>query len=91
MIQLVSIIKNGETWYLNKVIVNPEHISLVQEAEQMNNLLKEGKIDIGLNEHIRFSKVSMLKTSGFDSFIAIGTPGQILEKISGKNKSLLKG
>ena len=91
MIQLVSIIKTGETWYLNKIVVNPEHISLVQEAEQMNNLLREGKIDIGLNEHVRFSKVSMLNTSGFDNFIAVGTPAEILEKINRKSKSLLKG
>tara|TARA_A100001391_G_scaffold120134_1_gene81788 strand:- start:270 stop:491 length:222 start_codon:yes stop_codon:yes gene_type:complete len=73
------------------VIVNPEHISLVEEAEQMNSLLKEGKIDIGLNEHVRFSKVSMLSTSGFDSFVVIGTPNQILEKLNRQGKSLLKG
>ena len=91
MIELVSITKAGETWFLNRVIVNPKHVSVVQEAEQMNTMLKEGKIDLGLNKHVRFSKVSMLKSSGFDSFIAVGTPTEILEKINKDNKRLLKG
>ena len=91
MIELVSITKAGETWFLNRVIVNPKHVSVVQDADRMNTLLREGKIDIGLNEYVQFSKVSMLKGSGFDSFIAVGSPTEILEKINKDGKRLLKG
>ena len=44
MIELITISKAGENWYLNKVIVNSQHIAMVIESNEHNNLLREGKI-----------------------------------------------
>lgn len=92
MLELVSISRAGEQWYLNKVIVNPNHISSISEDRNMNSLLKEGKIELGFNSAVSFSKVEMDKGSGFSEFVVIGSPTEILEKINkNKNKQLLKG
>ncbi len=91
MIELVSITKAGETWYLNKIVVNPNHISVVSEAKDVNELLKEGKIQIGLNEQARFSRVTMSLQSGFGELIIVGSPTELLEKVKRSSKQLLKG
>ena len=91
MIELVNITKAGQTWYLNKVVVNPQHISIVAEADDVNTLLKEGKLDMGLNEHITFSRITMMSKSGFNELIVIGSPTELLEKMRKSSKQLLKG
>ena len=91
MLELVSISKIGDNWHLSRIVVNSEHISIITEAVSYNNLHREGKIDLGLNPKVTFSKVSMKGHSGFTDLIAIGSPEQILEKINTKAKILLKG
>jgi len=91
MIELVTIMKASGNWYLSKVIVNPQHIVMVAESREHNRLLSEGKIGLGLNTHVEFSKVQMAIASGFNEFIAIGSPSSIIEKLSRNKKQLLKG
>ena len=91
MIELITISKAGQTWYLNKVIVNSQHIAMVVESKDHSRLLKEGKIDLALDPQVQFSKVKMAVTSGFDEFIAVGSPSTIMEKMNRNTKQLLKG
>ena len=91
MIELVSIVKTGETWYLNKIVVNPQHISIVSEAREHNIMLREDKIHIGLSKHVSFSSITMDVKSGFEELIVVGTPEQLLEKIRNTNRQLLRG
>jgi hypothetical protein len=91
MIELVSIVRNGNNWYLNKIIVNAQYITTVCESKEYNSMLKEGKIHIGLNEHVTFSVVTLDNKSGFEEMIVVGSPTQLLEKIKGNTKHLLKG
>ena len=91
MIELITISKVGETWYLNKVILNPQHIAMVVESRDHNRLLNEGKIDLDLDPQVQFSKVKMAATSGFDELVAIGSPSTIMEKMNRNTKQLLKG
>lgn len=92
MLELVSITKAGEQWYLNKVIINPIHVSSISEDRNMNTLLAEGKIELGFTNGVSFSKVIMDKSSGFSEFIVVGSPTEILEKVNKtNNRQLLKG
>jgi hypothetical protein len=91
MIELITISKAGETWYLNKVIVNSQHIAIVIESRDHNRLLREGKINLDLDAQVQFSKVKMATVSGFDELIAIGSPAIIMEKMNRNTKQLLKG
>ena len=91
MIELITISKAGENWYLNKVVVNSQHIAMVVESKEHNGLLREGKINLPLDGHVQFSKVKMAVTSGFDEFIAVGSPSTIMEKMNRNTKQLLKG
>ena len=91
MIELVTISKVGQTWYLNKVIINPEHVSIVVESQDHKRFLSEGKINLGLGPHVSFSKVKMAASSGFEELIVVGSPTSIMEKINKNTKQLLKG
>ena len=91
MIELITITQITETWYLNKVIVNPNHIVTITEAPEHNKMLKEGKIDLSLNESVSFSKVRMSPATGYDEFIVVGSPSMIMEKTNKTTKQLLKG
>ncbi len=91
MLELVTISNVGSEWYLNKAIINPNHIVMVTESNEHNSLLKEGKIELGLNSVVTFSKVQMVATSGFSELIVIGSPSSIMEKVNRNKKQLLKG
>ena len=91
MIELVTITQVREAWYLNKVVVNPNHIVTITEAHEHILMLREGKIDLSLNEGVTFSKVKMNPVTGYDQFIVIGSPSMIMEKANKNTKQLLKG
>ena len=91
MIELITISKTAEQWYLNKVVVNSQHIAMVIESNEHNRLLREGKIDLALDSNVQFSKIKMAAISGFNEFIAIGSPSVIMEKMNRNTKQLLKG
>ena len=91
MIELITISTTGQTWYLNKTIVNPNHIVLVTDDPKHNKMLKEGKIDLGFDSGVSFSKIQMAAASGFNQLIAVGSPSSIMEKINKNTKKLLKG
>ena len=90
MLELITISSVGSTWYLNKAIVNPNHIAMVIESMEHNGLLKEGKINLGLDPNIKFSIVKMAAISGFTELIVVGSPSSIMEKINKNKKQLLK-
>tara|TARA_Y100001938_G_C7800425_1_gene286840 strand:+ start:368 stop:532 length:165 start_codon:yes stop_codon:yes gene_type:complete len=54
-------------------------------------MLREGKINLSLNEGVIFSKVKMNPVTGYDEFIAVGSPSMIMEKANKNTKQLLKG
>ena len=91
MIELVTIAQTKETWYLNKVVVNPNHIVTITEAPEHIKMLREGKIDLSLNENVTFSKVRMNPATGYDEFVVVGSPKMIMEKANRNTKQLLKG
>jgi hypothetical protein len=54
-------------------------------------MLREGKIDLSLNENVTFSKVRMNPVTGYDEFVVVGSPKMIMEKANRNTKQLLKG
>ncbi len=46
MLELITISNISGTWYLNKAIVNPNHIALVVPSNEHNALMMEGKINL---------------------------------------------
>ena len=91
MLEIISIKNSNNIWHLSKIMINPDHISIVAEASEVNSLFQEGKINIGLNSKVMFSRLSMRTVSGFQDIIAVGSPTEILEKINKTTKRLLKG
>lgn len=91
MIELITITQIKETWYLNKVIVNPNHVVTITDSQEHNKMLKEGRINLSLNEGVTFSKVKMNPTTGYDEFVVVGSPSMIMEKMNKNTKQLLKG
>mgnify|MGYP003124351413 CR=1 FL=1 len=91
MIELITITQVRETWFLNKVIVNPDHIVTITEASEHIKMLREGKIELSLNEGVTFSKVRLNPSTGYDEFVVVGSPTMIMEKANKNTKQLLKG
>lgn len=91
MIELITISNVGQSWYLNKVIINPQHVATITESVEHANLLEEGRLGLGLSNQVVFSKVNMVASSGFTELIVIGSPATIMEKMGRNTKQLLKG
>ena len=91
MIELITIFQANQTWYLNKVYINPSHVVMVSKAESFDKMLREGVIDLSLDKNVSFSEVKMNPITGYDKFIVVGSPYMIMEKINKDNRQLLKG
>jgi len=91
MIELITISHVSQNWYLNKVIINPNHIVTITDSPEHNLMLVEGKIGLSLRDGVTFSKVKMDPRTGYDEFIVVGSPSSIMEKTNRNTKQLLKG
>ena len=91
MLELITISNVNSEWYLTKSIINPNHIIMVTDSTEHNPLLKEGKINLGFNSIVTFSKIQLAMASGFSELIVVGSPSSIMEKINKNKKQLLKG
>ena len=91
-VKLHRIKKKNNKFYLSEVRVNVSHILFISENTEMDKLLKEGIIDIGLSLSAKFSDILISSsTIGHEKITVVGEPDLIEIKINNSNKQLLRG
>ena len=94
LVELVEIKQDPSGNYmLNRVYVNPNQIVFMQENREMKQQLKEGKLNLGLNQNFTsFTNIRMNFHSYASDMVVVGDPGLIEMKIyNQQQKQLLKG
>lgn len=92
MVKLTQIKKDSYNMYrITNIYVNPKHIVFMSEESQMRQELVEGKIDLGLDKNITFTKIKINESANFSEIIVVGTPEMIESKINTSTKKLLRG
>tara|TARA_R100001082_G_C4364516_1_gene161174 strand:+ start:3915 stop:4193 length:279 start_codon:yes stop_codon:yes gene_type:complete len=92
MVKLTQIKKDSFNMYrITNIYVNPKHIVFMSEESQMRQELVEGKIDLGLDKNITFTKIKINESANFSEIIVVGTPEMIESKINTSTKKLLRG
>tara|TARA_R110000824_G_scaffold13363_2_gene58243 strand:+ start:202 stop:486 length:285 start_codon:yes stop_codon:yes gene_type:complete len=93
LVELVQLKRHYNGSYnVAKILINPQHIVLIQEDEDMKQRLHEGKITSNLSDQAEFSRI-MIKGLGIEkSITVIGSPEIIEAKIFAKSKKqVLRG
>lgn len=94
LVELVQV-----TWYkergnshlqLGKVYVNTKHIVSVHPDDEMDNMLREGRLITDLDSSHSFSVLTINSGQRTKDIRVVGSPAMIAEKCS-KEKILLKG
>ncbi len=92
MVKLTQIKKDSFNMYrITNIYVNPKHIVFMSEESHMRQELVEGKIDLGLDKNITFTKIKINESANFSEIIVVGTPEMIESKINTSTKKLLRG
>ena len=92
MVKLTQIKKDSFNMYrITSIYVNPKHIVFMSEESQMRQELVEGKIDLGLDKNITFTKIKINESANFSEIVVVGTPEMIESKINTSTKKLLRG
>ena len=92
MVKLTQIKKDSFNMYrITSIYVNPKHIVFMSEESQMRQELVEGKIDLGLDKNITFTKIKINESANFSEIVVVGTPEMIENKINTSTKKLLRG
>ena len=86
----ISLRESGE-YYLSEVVLNTAQIVYMTEDYGMNNLLHEGKIDIGLNPMTRFTKIRLSDRTKIEEITVVGDTDMIETKMMTSKKQLLRG
>ena len=81
---------SGE-YYLSEVRINSSHIVFITENSEMRALMKEGKINLSLNEMAHFSDILISSKNGSSKITVVGDPEFIESKINTSRKQLLRG
>lgn len=63
----------------------------MSEEPQLRRELVEGKINLGLDKNITFTKIKINESSSFSEIIVVGDPEMIENKINTSSKKLLRG
>lgn len=90
MIRLVEVVKQLEQYVLREVFINPTHVVSLREDGPMKNLLSEGQLPEGLNEHQSFTRLVLDKGTVGLELIVVGPPALIESKLKG-SKMVLNG
>ena len=90
MIRLVEVVKQLEQYVLREVFINPTHVVSLREDDPMKNLLSEGRLPAGLNEHQSFTRLVLDKGTVGLELIVVGPPALIESKLKG-SKMVLNG
>jgi hypothetical protein len=94
LIELVEIKQDSSGEYiLNSVYINPSQIVFMKENRELKQQLKEGKLNLGLNQNFtNFTNIRMNFHSYASDMIVVGDPGLIEMKIyKQQQRQLLKG
>tara|TARA_A100001515_G_C4521685_1_gene193743 strand:- start:156 stop:464 length:309 start_codon:yes stop_codon:yes gene_type:complete len=75
----------GEVWINEKYVVN------VREHIGYNNLLKEGRLSVGLDSSHRFTTITLNEGGRSTNHTVIGDPATVANKLSRDKAQLLKG
>jgi hypothetical protein len=90
VLELITVHNMQEQYYLSKIVVNPDFISVVKEFSEYDNALREGKMNLNFDQAVRFSEITMSGRGGFEKYIVVGSPMQIKEKLNRGKIQLLK-
>tara|TARA_B100000131_G_scaffold308394_1_gene337689 strand:- start:648 stop:920 length:273 start_codon:yes stop_codon:yes gene_type:complete len=88
MIELVQIKKTDTRFELSTVFVNPQHILFLTEDNTYKGYLREGKINLGLNQQTTFTKLKMLEGTSSRELTIVGDPKVIQLKMTNKKQLL---
>jgi len=92
MVKLTQIKKDSyNTYRITSIYLNPKHIVFMSEESHMRQELIEGKINLGLDKNITFTKIKINESSNFSEIVVVGTPEMIESKINTSTKKLLRG
>ena len=93
LVELIEIKEDSKgNYFLNNIYVNPAQIVFLTENRTMKQKLKEGKMNLGLNQNFtNFTNVRMNFHTYVSEITVVGDPGLIESKIHNKEqKRLLK-
>lgn len=91
MVKLTQIKKDSFNMYrITSIYLNPKHIVFMSEEPHLRQELVEGKINLGLDKNITFTKIKINESSHFSEIIVVGTPEMIESKINTSSKKLLR-
>ena len=90
LIELVEVKKslNG-SYNVSKILLNPRHIVYIQEDFEMSQLLAEGKINLGFNKGVAFSKIKVNEKHRPLTITVVGSPEDIQSRLS--KRQVLRG
>jgi len=94
LVELIEITETERDNYsLKTIYINPDQVVYLSENSKMKQNLKEGKLNLGLNQTFtNFTNVRMNYQSYASNIVVVGDPGLIEQKINNsKRKQLLKG
>tara|TARA_B100001778_G_scaffold320917_1_gene311780 strand:- start:1588 stop:1872 length:285 start_codon:yes stop_codon:yes gene_type:complete len=93
LVELIEIKKRSNNQYvLEKIYLNPKHIVYISEERVISSLIKEGKINLGIVEDAKFSKIKINHENGANEIVVVGEPAIVENKIFKNSKrQILRG
>ena len=90
MIKLIQISRYNPTDYqLRKIYLNPKHIIFMSEHIPFKQDLAEGRINLGLDKNISFTKIKINENFGISEIVVVGSPDIVESKIFNNSKKRL--
>jgi len=75
---------------LREVFVNPEHVIMIREDPNIQNLNEQGRLLEGLNPDHKFTKLTINRGHTGTEIIVVGCP-HVIENTLNEKRGLLKG
>ena len=95
LVKLTEVIHNRtlttqQEYSLREVFVNPEHVVMIREDSNIQNLNEQGRLLEGLEPGHKFTKLTINRGHTGTEIIVVGCP-HVVENTLNQKKGLLKG
>ena len=88
MIELVQIKKLNTIFELSTIFVNPKHILYLTEDRVFKSYLREGRMNLNLNNQTVFTKLKVHEGDRTVEFTIVGDPRDVQRKVTNKKQLL---
>lgn len=81
----------ARNYSLREIYINPQHVICLRAENELETMLREGRLIDGLDSRQKLTRVSVSNNSYEEDIVVIGSIDEVYKKLNTEARNLLRG